>query len=65
MKAREKSVSKSALNRRKTAAKLDITDPADIVRYRLCLSEDDLREIRAFEEGLIAAEQELGTVRFG
>jgi len=49
----------------KTGGRLEITDPVDIARYQLRLSDNDIEEIRAFEEGLIAAEQDLGTVRFG
>jgi hypothetical protein len=61
MKPKEKPVTHSA----PVSAKTDISDPAEIALYRLCLSEDDIEDIRAFEEGLIAAEQELGVVRFG
>lgn len=48
-----------------TGGRLEISDAADIARYKLRLSAADIEEIRVFEEGLIAAEQDLGTVRFG
>lgn len=65
MKAKVKPTGSKASNKRKTFAQRDITDPADIARFRLCLSERDLADIRALEEGLMAAEQEVGTLRFG